>query len=758
MDKRKIVNSVIMLMTLALTASCGKKQNDYAAYVDPFVGTGGHGHVYPGAVVPYPMIQPSPDTRVFGWDACAGYHYSDTTINGFSQTHLSGTGCSDYGDILIMPVIGTPAVIDRTDEESQQMPYASPFSHENETAEPGYYSVMLDTYGIKAEITATQRTAIYRFTFPQTDSATLIVDLDYNLDVFGIQRNDILALSAPSDTVIQGSKQTKGWAWEQAINFYAVTSQPFTCKLYTDTITTPNGKEPRAKAILTFPSLPDNTLLVKIALSGVDTQGAAGNMQAEMPGWQFDEVRKAARDEWNKALSRVEVETTDTEAMKIFYTSLYRASLCPNLFTDIDGRYMGMDRKIHTTDRPIYTIFSLWDTFRAYHPMMTIIDPKLNADFVNSLVEKYKEGGALPMWELASNYTATMIGYNAVSVITDAYIKGTRDFDIEAAYAGMKKSSNGDTTGIIVPRAFMPYLQPESKRLKERLGYVPCDKENEAVAKALEYAYDDWCISVFAAATGHDEDTAAFAQRGRYYKNYYDASTGFMRGKDSKGKWRTPFNPYASNHRDDDYCEGIAWQWTWFVPHDVQGLVDLMGGKEAFVTKLDSLFYNETPLQGDNVSADISGLIGLYAHGNEPSHHIAHLYNYVGYPEKTQAMLDSILYSQYRIDPDGISGNEDCGQMSAWYILNSIGIYQVAPGNPVYSIGRPIFDHVAIPLESGKTFTITVNNNTRQNKYIQKAELNGTPLAAPFITHEDIMSGGQLVLDMGSAPSQIWKE
>ena len=738
----------LALPALLLLASCAKQEVDYAQYVNPFVGTGGHGHVYPGAVAPYPMIQASPDTRMYQWDACAGYHYSDTTINGFSHNHLSGTGCGDYGDILIMPMIGTPDKLDKEGEKSQEMPYCSKFSHDNEVAEPGYYSVMLEKHSILTELTSTQRATIYRFSFPETDSATILVDMDYSLSVFGDQRNDVLDLQVVGDNAICGSKQTKGWAWEQAINFYAEASQPFTYTIINDTVQREGVDKPRLKALLNFKAEKNTPIYFKIALSGVDTEGAKKNLLAEIPEFDFDATRKATRKEWNKVLGRVDVETSDETDKRIFYTAMYRTSLCPNMFTDVDGRYMGMDHTIRTSERPMYTIFSLWDTFRAYHPMMTIIDPERNSDFVNTLVEKYKEGGLLPMWELASNYTGCMIGYHAVPVITDAYIKGYRDFDVEAAFEGCLKSSNGDTSNIIVPRAFIPDIQPVSKIYKDALGYVPCDKEGESVAKALEYAYDDWCISVFADALDKDDEAAEFAQKGKYYQNYFDATTKMMRGKDSKGEWRTPFNPYASKHRDDDYCEGIAWQWTWFVPHDVEGLVDLMGGKEAFVTQLDSLFFNPTGIQGEDVSADITGLIGLYAHGNEPSHHIAHLYNYVGEPHKTQAMLDSIIYSQYRLEPDGIAGNEDCGQMSAWYILNSMGIYQVAPGNPIFSIGRPIFDQATIKLPEGKTFAIKTINNSRANKYIKNMKLNGEELVSPFINYSDIMKGGELEIEM----------
>ena len=495
---------------------------------------------------------------------------------------------------------------------------------------------------------------------------------------------------------------------------------------------------------------------LKVGISGVDMAGARRNVEVELPDWDFDMVRKEASSDWQRYLSKIDISTKDEDQKKIFYTALYHTAVAPNLFADVDGRYLGMDLRIHQTsaDRPVYTVFSLWDTFRALHPLMTIIDPGLNNQFIRSLIRKHEEGGIFPMWDLASNYTGTMIGYHAVPVIVDAYMKGQRDFDVETAYQACLRTAQYDTAGIHCPPLVLPHLMPKSKYYKNTLGYIPCDFENESVAKALEYAYNDWCISQFANEMNDTLNHVRYGLLGKAYEKYFDKSTRFKRGVDSKGKWRTPFNPRSSNHRNDDYCEGTAWQWTWFVPHDIEGLVALMGGKEAFSEKLDSLFTVSSKLEGESVSSDISGLIGQYAHGNEPSHHILHMYNYIDQPWKTQALVDSVLHSQYFNAPAGISGNEDCGQMSAWYILNSMGFYQVCPGKPVYSIGRPLFDETTINLSDGKTFTIRTNNNSSENKYIQAARLNGNPLTEPFFTHEDIVAGGILEFDMGSTPSK----
>lgn len=756
--KRKLILQACVIASFL--AGCGAGQTeteDYTRYVNPFIGTGGHGHTYPGAIVPNGMIHPSPDTRIYGWDASAGYYYADSTINGFSHTHLSGTGCSDYGDVLLMPTIGEQNV-EVESGEHQVQPYASAFSHEKETASPGYYSVFLDRYGVKAELTATRRAALHRYTFPKSDDAGFILDLDYSIQFLN-QKNRALSLEVVNDSTLRGYKYTSGWAWKQDVYFYAVFSKPFDCTLVTDSVPQKNGSfaPGRCKALLKFKTDQNEQVLVKVALSAVDGDGAEKNL-AEIPGWDFEGTKASARQAWNDYLSKIEIETGDEERKRIFYTALYHTAVSPCLFTDIDGRYRGMDRKIHVAPEgePMYTVFSLWDTFRALHPLLTIIDPEQNSLYIRTLLQQYQDGGILPMWELAGNYTGTMIGYHAVPVIVDAYMKGDRTFDAEKALQACLRSAEYDTLSPVVTTRYLLHnaLMPMSKHYKNTLGYIPCDKELESVAKGLEYAYNDWCISVLAEALGDTATQRIYTERGKAYRNYFDASVGFMRGKDSRGEWRTPFSPSASNHRNDDYCEGTAWQWTWFVPHDIEGLADLMGGREAFLNKLDSLFKADSSLEGEQVSADISGLIGQYAHGNEPSHHVLYMYNAMGQPWKAQELLDEVMRTQYFNAPDGLSGNEDCGQMSAWYVLNSLGFYQPCPGKPVYSIGRPLFDAVTLHLPGGKDFHIKVANNSPENKYVQSVKLNGHPLETPFFNHDALTDGGTLEFVMSDKPTR----
>lgn len=729
---------------------------DYASHVDPFIGTGGHGHTFPGSVTPHGMIQPSPDTRIDGWDACSGYYTADSLINGFSHTHVSGTGCADYGDVLMMPTVGRQ-VIEGQIDTLQNLPYASAFSHDRETAEPGYYSVDLLRYGIKAEMTATDRVALHRFTYPadMKEKAGMIVDMDYSIQH---QKNLEMNIKAISDTEIVGYKMTKYWAFDQGIYFYAKFSQPFTMRTVTDTIAGAKGR-PYAlcKALLEFPDMkPGGQLLVKVGVSAVDYDGARANVEAEMPGFDFDATRAEARGKWNRWLSKIEVpEGADSDDLAKFYTALYHTAIAPNLFTDADGRYLGMDRKVKTgtTDNPVYTIFSTWDTFRALHPLMTIIDPELNDRFLNSLLLKAKEGGILPMWELASNYTGTMIGYHTAAMMADAVAKGQNTFSVDEALKASVRAAEYDTTGIVAPPAVVACLMPPSKYYKNLQGWAPSDKDHESVAKALEYAYDDWAIARLAEAAGNEAVREKYDSLGQAYRYYFDPEIRFMRGKMSDGSWREPFNPRSSNHRNDDYCEGTAWQWTWFVPHDVDGLIELMGGRDGFNSKLDSLFTADSTLEGELISADITGLIGQYAHGNEPSHHVAHLYNYSGQPWKTQELIGRIFEEQYRNDPDGLSGNEDCGQMSAWLILNAMGIYQVAPGRPVYSIGRPLFEEMTVNMLGGKSLRIVADNFSKGNTYVESVTLNGTPLDTPFITHEQFTGGGELRFRMTDRPT-----
>lgn len=758
---RHIVSFAIVA---AVVAACGsvsdKTTRDYASFVNPMIGTGGHGHTFPGAVTPHGMIQPSPDTRIDGWDACSGYYYADSLINGFSQTHVSGTGCADYGDVLIMPTVGLKEIDNQVDT-LQNLPYASGFSHEREIAEPGYYSVMLDRYGILAESTASDRVALYRFTFPEAmdGEAGMIIDMDYSIQR---QQNLIMDIHAISDTEIAGYKMTKYWAFDQGIYFYAKFSEPFKIEYVTDTIVNSKG-EPyaRCKALLTFPEIKEgDSLFAKIAVSAVDEDGAKGNVEAEMPGFDFDATRAEARKKWNQWLSKIEVPDTENEDdLTVFYTALYHTAIAPNLFTDADGRYLGMDRKPKqgSTADPVYTIFSTWDTFRALHPLLTVIDPQLNDAFLQSLLLKAKEGGILPMWELASNYTGTMIGYHTAAMFADAVAKGQNSFDPKEALMASVRAAEYDPEGIVAPLAVVACLMPQAKYYKNKIGWIPSDKDHESVAKALEYAYDDWAIARLADAAGETAIQVRYDSLGKAYRHYFDPSTRFMRGKMSDGRWREPFNPRSSNHRNDDYCEGTAWQWTWFVPHDVDGLVQLMGGNDAFAGKLDSLFNAPSELEGDLVSADITGLIGQYAHGNEPSHHVTHLYNYVGQPWKTQELVGRIFREQYRNDPDGLSGNEDCGQMSAWLVLNAMGIYQVAPGNPVYSVGRPLFGKMTVNLPEGKKLDIEAKGLSDSNIYVKSVTFNGKRLVSPFISHEDFAGGGNLTFDMTDKPSETYK-
>jgi predicted alpha-1,2-mannosidase len=731
----KLYRLTIILLPVLLY-SFSVKGIDYTKQVNPFIGTGGHGHTYPGASLPHGMVQLSPDTRTNGWDACSGYHYNDSTLLGFSHTHLSGTGIGDLGDVLFLPFTNDLQRVAPNGED--KLPeYGSLFSHKKENATPGYYSVHLDSYDIDVELTTTLRTGFHRYSFPKDKKAGLLIDLTRTIHDRQLQASEIKIIS---DTEIIGMKQVKGWAPNRYLYFCAVFSEPFIAKV-----------DDNKKAILTFKN-PTEQVLVKVALSMVDYEGAKNNLLTENNDWNFDAVRENAQKIWNHELSKITIRTKDESEQKIFYSALYHTALQPIIISDADGRYRTIDNKI-VQDKNYcnYSIFSLWDTFRALHPLNTIISPKENQAMIRSLIRKYDEGGILPMWELHSNETGCMIGYHSVSVIVDSYMKGERDFNIEKAYQACKKSSAYDTTNISssIERGILyNNLMPVGKSYKNTIGYIPAEIELQSVARGLEYAYNDWLIAQFAKELGHADDYSNYFKLSKNYKNYYDPSTGFMRGKQLDGTWRIPFDPKFSNHNHDDYCEGNAWQWLWFVIHDVDGLVDIMGGKEKFTTKLDSLFSVSSEMHGSNVSADISGLIGQYAHGNEPSHQTIHLYNQVNKPYKTEELIDQVLRTLYFNDPNGLSGNEDCGEMSAWYVLNSMGFYSYCPGKPFYSIGRPLFDKVDIHLENGNTFTIKTINNSPENKFIQSVEVNGKRLNEMFFSHEDLMKGGEMVIRM----------
>ena len=734
--------------------SCAEQDlpKEYTDSVNVFIGTGGHGHTFPGATLPHGMVQLSPDTRLFGWDACSGYYYDDTSIMGFTHTHLSGTGIGDYGDILFMPVVGEKPLIAGTAENPDEG-YRSRFSHEQESARPGYYQVLLQDDSINVELTATLRAGLHRYTYPKASDARLIVDMEPT--IHGHQ-HPVTQIRVVNDSTIAGMKYTVGWAKRHYVYFYAVFSSPFDYKLYSGTEYQSDSTSVTvntAKAVISFRNLPaDGRVLAKVGISSVDEEGARLNVEAEIPNWDFEGVMKQANTAWNEALGKIDIETSDNDSRTVFYTSLYHAFIQPSLASDVDGRYRTMGHEIkQDASYTNYTVFSLWDTFRAAHPLYTIVTPEQNQAFIRSLLRKYDEGGILPKWELASNETGTMIGYHAVSVIADAMMKKQCDFDVKKALEACIRSSVYDTTGVtpMMDRQILNgKLMPVSIKYKNELGYIPCDKVGGSVSQGLEFAYNDWLIAQMMKEHNRKDLYDKYMELSRNYRNYFDPETKLMRGRLSDGSWITPFDP-ASVQRPSNYVEGNAWQWAWFVPQDVEGLMELVGGQKSFEAHLDTLFTTSSELTGDpNAAADVTGMVGQYAHGNEPSHHIPYLYNYAGAPRKTQALVDHILHTLYHNDPNGLSGNEDVGQMSAWYALSAMGFYSFCPGRPVYEIGRPIFDKVTIHLSNGKDFVIQAKNNSVENKYIRSMKLNGEDLAEPRFSHFDLMKGGELIFEM----------
>lgn len=745
---------MLLLATGIGLFSCAEKElpKEYTDSVNVFIGTGGHGHTFPGATLPHGMVQLSPDTRLFGWDACSGYYYDDTSIMGFSHTHLSGTGIGDYGDILFMPVVGEKPLIAGTAENPDEG-YRSRFSHEQESARPGYYQVLLQDDSINVELTATLRAGLHRYTYPKASDARLIVDMEPT--IHGHQ-HPVTQIRVVNDSTIAGMKYTVGWAKRHYVYFYAVFSSPFDYKLYSGTEYQSDSTSitvNTAKAVIRFKNLPvDGRVLAKVGISSVDEEGARLNVEAEIPNWNFEGVMKEANTAWNEALGKIDIETSDNDSRTVFYTSLYHAFIQPSLASDVDGRYRTMGHEIkQDASYTNYTVFSLWDTFRAAHPLYTIVTPEQNQAFIRSLLRKYDEGGILPKWELASNETGTMIGYHAVSVIADAMMKKQCDFDVKKALEACIRSSVYDTTGVtpMMDRQILNgKLMPVSIKYKNELGYIPCDKVGGSVSQGLEFAYNDWLIAQMMKEHNRKDLYDKYMELSRNYRNYFDPETKLMRGRLTDGSWITPFDP-ASVQRPSNYVEGNAWQWAWFVPQDVEGLMELVGGQKSFEAHLDTLFTTSSELTGDpNAAADVTGMIGQYAHGNEPSHHIPYLYNYAGAPRKTQALVDHILRTLYHNDPNGLSGNEDVGQMSAWYALSAMGFYSFCPGRPVYEIGRPMFDKVTIHLSNGKDFIIQAKNNSVENKYIRSMKLNGEKLAEPRFSHFDLMKGGELIFEM----------
>lgn len=716
----KIFYSSVILFFFILNAQA----QNFAQYVNPFIGTGGHGHTYPGATMPHGMVQLSPDTRLDGWDGCSGYHYSDSYIYGFSHTHLSGTGVSDYGDVLVMPMNGKPSPNNKI--------YGSTFSHANERASAGYYEVNLQDDNINVALTATERVGYHRYTFSNKKEAHIILDLKH--------RDEVLAssLQIVDSVTVTGMRRSKAWATNQYVFFVMKFSTPFTyADIWTDdaldnkTRTSAEGKN--LKAWFNFSFTKSKIVEVKVAISPVSIAGAIKNLNAELPGWDFEATHKNATESWNKELSKIEVQSTDQDKLKIFYTALYHTAIVPNINMDVDGQYRGMDDKIHVAkDFVYYSTFSLWDTYRATHPLYTIIDRKRSLDYIKTFLVQYEQGGRLPVWELSSNETDCMIGYHSVPVIVDAYLKGVKGFDEKLALQAMKKSANWNHLGLPAYRS---------------KGVIEADDEHESVSKTLEYAYDDWCIAQYAKALGQKQDYEHYMQRAQYYKNILNSKTGFVQPR-SNGGWLTPFDPREVNNH---FTEANSWQYSFYFPQDIKGYMNIMGGEKNVAKKLDALFAANESTTGRNQS-DITGLIGQYAHGNEPSHHIIYLNNYAGQPHKTQFLVNKVMQEFYHNSPDGLIGNEDCGQMSAWYIFSALGFYPVTPGTNQYDIGRPEFKKATLHLENGKSFVIEAKNISPENIYVKQMQIKETGKPAfnnrLYLIHEEIANGGSLNFTM----------
>ncbi len=688
------------------------------SYVDPYIGTGGHGHVFLGANVPFGLVQLGPVQPIEGWDWCSGYNYAGTRLSGFSHTRLSGTGVGDLGDLQVMPV---------ADPDQR----TAPFSHADEQVRPGYYSVRLAHPAVRVELTATQRVGFHRYTY-DTDSDTLLLTLDLrqgvNEGIDDARMTDCL-LTSESPTRLTGLRRTSGWAKDRRVYFDMEFSRPVTIL----------RRDSFARAVLAVAG-DGQPLLVKVALSAVDIDHAKQNMQAELPGWDFDAATLRASDAWEQQLSRITVSGADDRTLRIFYTSLFHTMTAPSVFSDVDGCYRGADGEVHRADHTVYTTFSLWDTYRAAHPLLTLIQPGMQGDFVRTFMDIYREQGKLPVWHLWGNETDCMVGSPCVPVLGDLVLKGFCRGQEDEAYAAMRASMMRSDRSLDVLRTY---------------GYIPFDRDTTGctVSKALEYCLADDAVARVATLVGKTDDADYFRLRSQSYRKYFDTATRLMRAVSADGQFRRPFNPFYAGYDDNDYTEGNAWQYTFLVPHDVHGLISLFGGERPFVAKLDSLFTTDTP-EGTELAPDVTGFVGQYAQGNEPSHHAIYLYHYAGQPWKAFPRLRQMLQEQYLDLPDGLSGNEDVGQMSAWYVLSSVGLYQVHPSTGRYLIGSPLFAKATLNVGQGRTFTVKTVGADAGHIYIQKATLNGRPYTRSYIDYADIARGGELVLSMGAKPSR----
>lgn len=717
---------------------------DFCKFVKIAIGTGGHGHTYPGATVPFGMVQLSPDTFNEGWDWCSGYHYSDSSIMGFSHTHLSGTGASDMLDFLLMPGTGPTKLIPGARQNPGEG-YRSRFSHEEEIAEPGYYSVMLRDYNIRAELSATERAGIHRYTFPKSDSSHFILDLVHSWGKTPIVWAFLKIVG--NDTVI-GGRSLQGWAPGREIYFAMQFSKPFiSSEIISDDKHLDKGvregKGTALKCLLHFQTTEGEVISVKTGISGVSAEGAGNNLAGEIPGWDFERVRRAAHDAWNANLSRIKIETPNARHKTIFYTALYHMLVAPTLFDDVDGQYRGMDGKVHqlAQGEHSYSTFSLWDTYRAAHPMYTLCQSERVPSLVNCLIRMAQESpNGVPVWPLQAKETGCMTGYHSSSVIAEAYVKGFRGIDFAKAYPAFKQRAMVDDY-----RGLGYY---------RKLGYIPCDKEEESVSKTMEYVYDDWAVAHIAKAAGQTQDFNLLIERSKNYKNLFDPSTTFIRPRLENGQWAEPFDPtemgYSKKWRD--YTESDPWETTFSVQHDPAGYIKLFGGQKAFIEKLDNLFTVSSQLPPD-APPDIAGMVGQYAHGNEPCHHMAYLYCYAGAPHKTQERVRSLLEMEYDDQPDGLAGNEDCGQMSAWYVISALGFYAFDPVSGNYVFGSPLVNRAELDLGHGKKLTVKVKREDPKDCYIQSVTFNEKAYNKLWFSHADIVDGAVIEFTMGSQPN-----
>ena len=721
--------SVSLLFIVACTAPAPKKVADerLTGFVDPFIGTAFHGHTYPGAAYPFGQIQLSPDNGTQGWDWCSGYHYSDSILSGFSHLHLSGTGIGDLADISFLPVTATIKFQEGESNADFVKRYAGKYRHSEEVAKPGYYAVTLKNNGVKAEFSVTERAGFHRYSFPEDGEKNLLINLGFAINW---DKPYQTSLNVVDSSLVTGSRLSKGWAADQHVFFAVRFSQPI---IKSDIAMV--GGEGKTVGCFKFGG---KQLLAKVGVSSVSIQNAIANLDASLPGWDFDATQNAASDAWEKELSKIRIQSADPVQKTIIYTSLYHTMVAPALFSDNNGEFKGVKGDVQQAEGyNRYTVFSLWDTYRALHPLFTLTQQSKVNDMVKSMLDHYKQTGLLPVWELEGNETFCMVANHSIAVIAEAILKGIGDFDRQLAFEAMKVTSMHDRDGM---------------GLYDKLGYMPADKIQQSVAKSLEVAIDDWSVAAVAQKLGKTEDAAYFAKRAESFKAYFDKETGFMRGKLSNGQWTTPFDPAFSKHEGSDYTEGNGWQYLWLVPQNVPGLIDLLGGKKPFADKLDQLFKVEEGVKGKEASSDISGLIGAYAHGNEPGHHTTFLFNYAGRGWRTQELNRQIQTTMYTSAPDGLCGNEDCGQMSAWYVFSAMGFYPVNPSDLKYQFGSPLVQEAKIEVAPGKYFTMKAPLATVANKYIQKVVLNGQVLDRTFITHQEIMDGGTLEFTMGDKP------